>query len=252
MGPATGETGDHDRRCVVAGGTPGNAVGLCGSGRRQPDHHMDLLRPRDRCRFHLPHSGRTLGSQPGRRLHRRDRRRRHRRSRRVRRCNDSGRLPAGSRNRRLRSGAHRAGRRCRADHVASGHFGLSGHAHRDPVDLPGQVVTTIFFGTALILTESEGPARTYGVNTTLTADLHSQPPGIAFQETYDFGFDVPCVAQNDPPPDFTDYNHSAFEKDIAWLASTGITRGCSDTAFCPDGPVTCDQMAAFLRRALDR
>lgn len=42
-----------------------------------------------------------------------------------------------------------------------------------------------------------------------------------------------------------------FRDDIAALADAGITRGCDaeGTVFCPDAPVTRDQMAAFLARS---
>jgi hypothetical protein len=53
--------------------------------------------------------------------------------------------------------------------------------------------------------------------------------------------------------DFTDDNTSVFEDDIEWLAATGVTRGCNpptNDQFCPDDPVTREQMAAFLFRAL--
>lgn len=53
---------------------------------------------------------------------------------------------------------------------------------------------------------------------------------------------------------FGDVSGSVFVDDIAWLAATGVTRGCNppaNTAFCPDDVVTRGQMAAFLRRALD-
>lgn len=62
---------------------------------------------------------------------------------------------------------------------------------------------------------------------------------------------VPATAS---PPGFTDVSASPFKGDIAWLASSGITRGCnppSNTRFCPDASVTRGQMAAFLHRALD-
>jgi hypothetical protein len=55
--------------------------------------------------------------------------------------------------------------------------------------------------------------------------------------------------------DFTDDNGSVFEADIERLATEGITFGCNppaNTRFCPDDPVTRGQMAAFLKRALDR
>jgi hypothetical protein len=36
--------------------------------------------------------------------------------------------------------------------------------------------------------------------------------------------------------------------DIEWLEAWGITKGCSPTEFCPNDPVTREQMAAFLHR----
>ena len=50
---------------------------------------------------------------------------------------------------------------------------------------------------------------------------------------------------------FTDDDGSVFEDDIAKLAASGITTGCSrdGTRFCPNGFVTRGQMAAFLHRA---
>lgn len=52
----------------------------------------------------------------------------------------------------------------------------------------------------------------------------------------------------DVPDDHT------FAEDIAWLADTGVTRGCNPPAndrFCADQPVTRGQMAAFLHRLAD-
>lgn len=46
-----------------------------------------------------------------------------------------------------------------------------------------------------------------------------------------------------------------FHSSIAWLAETGITRGCNPPAndeFCPDDPVTRGQMATFLERFHDQ
>lgn len=42
-----------------------------------------------------------------------------------------------------------------------------------------------------------------------------------------------------------------FHDDIAWMAETGVTRGCNppgNTEFCPDDNVTRGQLAAFLHR----
>jgi hypothetical protein len=52
---------------------------------------------------------------------------------------------------------------------------------------------------------------------------------------------------------FRDDTGSTFENDINRLAEAGITRGCNPPAndrFCGDDPVTREQMAAFLVRAL--
>jgi len=49
---------------------------------------------------------------------------------------------------------------------------------------------------------------------------------------------------------FTDIAGSIFKSDIEWLALSGITTGCSPTKYCPDAPVTREQMASFLARAL--
>jgi hypothetical protein len=53
---------------------------------------------------------------------------------------------------------------------------------------------------------------------------------------------------------FTDDNGSIFEADIDRLGTAGVTKGCnppSNTQFCPENPVTREQMAAFLRRAFE-
>jgi hypothetical protein len=55
-----------------------------------------------------------------------------------------------------------------------------------------------------------------------------------------------------PPGAFTD-DTGVFETNIEALAAAGITRGCNppeNNRFCPNDPVTRDQMAAFLTRAL--
>ena len=51
---------------------------------------------------------------------------------------------------------------------------------------------------------------------------------------------------------FTDDDLSVFEGDIDRLATAGITKGCNppdNNRYCPDDPVTREQMAAFLVRA---
>lgn len=51
------------------------------------------------------------------------------------------------------------------------------------------------------------------------------------------------------PPVFSDIAGSKFFDDIIWLEESGITSGCGNGKFCPDGLVTRGQMAAFLHRA---
>jgi hypothetical protein len=50
---------------------------------------------------------------------------------------------------------------------------------------------------------------------------------------------------------FTDTAGHPFAADIEWLYASGITKGCGSGRFCPDQPVTREQMASFLDRALD-
>lgn len=50
---------------------------------------------------------------------------------------------------------------------------------------------------------------------------------------------------------FRDICDTLFEDDIVWLVDRGITRGCSETEFCPDRAISRAQMAAFLARALE-
>ena len=50
---------------------------------------------------------------------------------------------------------------------------------------------------------------------------------------------------------FSDDNGMAAEPAINRLAAAGITTGCGAGKFCPRDRITRDQMAAFLRRALD-
>lgn len=61
----------------------------------------------------------------------------------------------------------------------------------------------------------------------------------------------PPSPPTEPAPVFSDIAGSKFYDDILWLAEQGITSGCADDRFCPDGVVTRGQMASFLARALN-
>jgi hypothetical protein len=49
---------------------------------------------------------------------------------------------------------------------------------------------------------------------------------------------------------FVDADSSIFRPDILWAWQAGITSGCATDRYCPDQPVTREQMASFLARAL--
>jgi Glycosyl hydrolases family 18/S-layer homology domain len=59
-------------------------------------------------------------------------------------------------------------------------------------------------------------------------------------------FDVPGT----PTDYFSDDNGSTHEPNINSIAAAGITVGCGERRYCPDGSVTRGQMATFLRRSL--
>ena len=50
---------------------------------------------------------------------------------------------------------------------------------------------------------------------------------------------------------FTDDEGSTHEIAINRVAAAGIASGCTDTTYCPNSPVTREQMASFLDRAFD-
>ena len=58
------------------------------------------------------------------------------------------------------------------------------------------------------------------------------------------------IGQNLLALPFTDIDDSIHWSSIAWIADQGITSGCGEGKFCPDGLVTRAQMATFLARAL--
>jgi len=62
-----------------------------------------------------------------------------------------------------------------------------------------------------------------------------------------FGDLIP--APTPQPHGFGDVASNTFQTNIQWLADTGITTGCSTTAFCPLGIVNRYQFAAFVHRA---
>lgn len=60
----------------------------------------------------------------------------------------------------------------------------------------------------------------------------------------------PAGVQGGTSP-FTDVAGHPLAADIEWLRQSGITTGCTPTTFCPESPVTREQMATFLDRGLE-
>ncbi len=82
-------------------------------------------------------------------------------------------------------------------------------------------------------------------------DGHFRPVGLLA----DAGADEHASSGPIPPSGFVDVppGHS-FASDITWLADNEITVGCNpptNDRFCPDSPVTREQMATFLVRAFE-
>ncbi len=74
----------------------------------------------------------------------------------------------------------------------------------------------------------------------LTAPILSEPGGAPVLEP------EPFIG-----PSFTDDDGSPHEQDIERLLELGVTRGCSETEYCPQESITRGQMAAFVYRYLD-
>jgi len=81
--------------------------------------------------------------------------------------------------------------------------------------------------------------------------FHTNPPGGSYLATNWNTAMSAFLVRNDPIAGFVDVG-SAFRADIAWLATSGITAGCSADfeRFCPTSSVTRAQMASFLARGL--
>ncbi|HYM53033.1 MAG TPA: S-layer homology domain-containing protein [Candidatus Dormibacteraeota bacterium] len=80
--------------------------------------------------------------------------------------------------------------------------------------------------------------------------MHAPRSCLALLAALSLLFSSPPTSRGAGSP-FTDIAAHPFRADIEWLYATGITRGCAATKFCPDSPVTREQMATFLDRALE-
>lgn len=106
------------------------------------------------------------------------------------------------------------------------------------------------------LTNSSGVARSSRVVTTSTTFNTVSITGHAISASSNRYVTVSFQRQPSSVTEpykgwFIDIWDSKFRDDIVWLAEAGITKGCGEEIFCPDGAVTREQMATFLVRALD-
>jgi hypothetical protein len=92
-------------------------------------------------------------------------------------------------------------------------------------------------------------AATVATPVTDDFDGHFRPVGAAA----DLGADEAGSSGPLPPSGFRDVPPGhLFEGDITWLSTSGTTKGCNpptNDLFCPDAPVTRQEMATFLVRA---
>jgi hypothetical protein len=60
---------------------------------------------------------------------------------------------------------------------------------------------------------------------------------------------IPSIVIAQASDRFTDIDDdNVFAEDIDAIAAAGVTRGCTDTLYCPEDYVTREQMAAFMNR----
>ena len=94
-----------------------------------------------------------------------------------------------------------------------------------------------------------------GITKGCTADGTTFCPGYPVSRAQMASFLVRAMGYEDPGASdlFWDDDGSTHETSIDLLVTAGVTEGCDETdpgRFCPDDPVTREQMASFLVRAL--
>ena len=80
--------------------------------------------------------------------------------------------------------------------------------------------------------------------------FNPHPPAGSYLATHWNTAGSRFLVDTDPFGGFLDISDSTFRSDIAWLAASGITKGCTAEHYCPDAFVTRGQLASFLVRAL--
>lgn len=100
--------------------------------------------------------------------------------------------------------------------------------------------------------EIEADGNTW-IRPSMDAAIRIQATDFPMSEWRALTGDTPPDPDPDPEHRFTDIDGNDHEAAIAAIAAEGITGGCSPdgTRYCPATPVRRDQMASFLRRALD-
>ncbi len=145
---------------------------------------------------------------------------------------------------------------CPTDFVTRGQMAAFLHRALDGILTPGATVEFIDDDTSVFEADIEWLAATgvtRGCNPPTNDSFCPDDPVTRGQMAAFLHRALGDVLTPGAAVEFIDDDSSVFEADIEWLAATGVTRGCNpptNDRFCPDDPVTREQMAAFLFRAL--
>ena len=113
-------------------------------------------------------------------------------------------------------------------------------------DLVGQYVLADFCAGRIWTIPADGTIASLRLQVALNLSSFGESEGGELYATHLGGALYRVVA-----PPFGDVTGSPFLDDINWLFYAGITTGCGGGNYCPSDPVSREQMASFLVRALD-
>jgi glucose/arabinose dehydrogenase len=120
-----------------------------------------------------------------------------------------------------------------------------GFVYRGTIEqnLIGHYIFTDFY-TGNLWTFAGGGTLYHGSTGSMISSFGEDEAGELFAVDLVGGYLFRVVA-----PPYSDIADSQFYQDILWLNASGITAGCGGGRFCPNDPVTRQQMASFLARA---
>ncbi|MGI8658896.1 MAG: S-layer homology domain-containing protein [Candidatus Limnocylindria bacterium] len=105
-------------------------------------------------------------------------------------------------------------------------------------------------GTLTVAAHPDIPGAETWVQRTTISGFHFNEPDYWYAFAGDPAASMSRAPGYSGTPLFNDISGSSFKDSIMWLAQAGITGGCGGGRFCPNAPVTRQQMASFLARGL--